>query len=649
MKSAHVPLLPTRPFIAELSEKTLLLSSKLNNDTNEVRPGSDQAITADDTVDSYSHEHNSASAQSHPPLWMIQRQMRSAVVRQHISDILSTTPQSNASIIHTATAVSKDKLQPLHPPTFLGAGNYVAELIPYRNFYHTKKQDRNFVRNFEKQDRRRRQDIEEKRRRRVIDFHKVLLAHKDEFFRFHKGKRSESVRHARLAMMHVERADSMKGKDEARAEMRRIQALQENDMEAYANLIKDTKNGRLKFLLNETDTYISEINRMIQEQRVVLPDSELSAQEIDSDVMIGNQDDLLGNSQSKLAAADHSSTMALSPTQNHFDTSDDHFDASIPDGSQRTNETTKDYYRSTHRTVEQVTQPTMLRGGDLKEYQLSGLHWLVSLYNNKLNGILADEMGLGKTIQTIALICYLMEFKANKGPFLIVVPLSTLSNWVNEFNKWAPDAIKVVYKGSPDERKKLFREEVEPGRLNVLLTTYEYIMKDKAALRKPCWQYIIVDEGHRMKNAESKFAQILGTAYQSKNRILLTGTPLQNDLAELWALLNFLLPKIFHSSDTFDQWFNKPFAQFRNQTTALANPADEMSDNPILTQEERLLIVNRLHEVLRPFVLRRVKSEVLTQLPEKVEKILRCNLSGALLLSTMMYFHVMMIHSSCCD
>ena len=636
MKSAHVPLLPTRPFIAELSEKTLLLSSKISNDTNEVSTGFDHAVmTADDTaVDSCSHENDRASFQSHPPLWMIQRQMRSAVVHQHICDIQSSTPQSNASIIHTTTATipSKDKLQLLHPPTFLGSGNYLAELIPYRNFYHTKKQDRNFVRNFEKQDRRRRQDIEEKRRRRVIEFHKVLLAHKEEFFRFHKGKRSESVKHARLAMMHVERTDSMKGKDEARAEMRRIQALQENDMEAYANLIKDTKNGRLKFLLNETDTYISEINRMIQEQRVVLPDNEVITQDIDSDVMIGNQEDSVHSSQSKVAAGDQSSTTALPPAQNQGDTSDD----------QRMNETTKDYYRSTHRTVEQVTQPTMLRGGDLKEYQLSGLHWLVSLYNNKLNGILADEMGLGKTIQTIALICYLMEFKANKGPFLIVVPLSTLSNWVNEFNKWAPDAIKVVYKGSPDERKKLFREEVEPGRLNVLLTTYEYIMKDKAALRKPCWQYIIVDEGHRMKNAESKFAQILGTAYQSKNRILLTGTPLQNDLAELWALLNFLLPKIFHSSDTFDQWFNKPFAQFRNQTTALTNPADEMSDNPILTQEERLLIVNRLHEVLRPFVLRRVKSEVLTQLPEKVEKILRCNLSGP----PYCLLCVMIIHSS---
>lgn len=185
----------------------------------------------------------------------------------------------------------------------------------------------------------------------------------------------------------------------------------------------------------------------------------------------------------------------------------------------------------------------------------------------------------------------------------------------------------MVYKGAPDERKRLFKDEVEAGQLNVLLTTYEYIMKDKASLRKLAWQYIIVDEGHRMKNAQSKFAQILGTVYQSKHRVLLTGTPLQNDLPELWALLNFLLPTIFSSVDTFDQWFNKPFAAFRNQGP-VAGTTDEAAAEANLSQEERMLIVHRLHEVLRPFVLRRVKSQVLDQLPDKVEKVLRCNLSG---------------------
>jgi len=108
---------------------------------------------------------------------------------------------------------------------------------------------------------------------------------------------------------------------------------------------------------------------------------------------------------------------------------------------------------------------------------------MVSLYNNKLNGILADEMGLGKTIQTISLIGYLMEVKKNMGPYLVIVPLSTLSNWTNEFKKWFPKCNVITYKGTPQVRKDLVKKEISPGRFNVLLTTYEFVMKDKASLK----------------------------------------------------------------------------------------------------------------------------------------------------------------------
>lgn len=228
-------------------------------------------------------------------------------------------------------------------------------------------------------------------------------------------------------------------------------------------------------------------------------------------------------------------------------------------------------------------------------------------------------MGLGKTIQAISLVAYLMEIKGNLGPYLVIVPLSTLSNWVNEFQKWCPSAHVVCYKGTPGQRKEVYRDQVKNGHFNVLLTTYEYIIKDKANLRKITWQYAIVDEGHRMKNSASKFAKTLATQYTTKFRLLLTGTPLMNDLSELWSLLNFLLPSIFNSVDTFDQWFNRPFAQFGNSNE---------DDNNNLSNEERMFIIHRLHELLRPFMLRRVKSEVLDQLPEKVEKILRCELSS---------------------
>ena len=128
-----------------------------------------------------------------------------------------------------------------------------------------------------------------------------------------------------------------------------------------------------------------------------------------------------------------------------------------------------------------------------------------------------------------------------------------------------------------------------------------------------------------MKNAQSKFAVTLSTQYRTKHRILLTGTPLQNNLPELWALLNFLLPSIFNSVENFDQWFNRPFAQFGSSVTGDGN---EANSDEILSNEERMLIIHRLHELLRPFMLRRIKSEVLEELPEKVEKVIQCELSS---------------------
>ncbi|KAJ0067794.1 hypothetical protein NL108_010473, partial [Boleophthalmus pectinirostris] len=272
------------------------------------------------------------------------------------------------------------------------------------------------------------------------------------------------------------------------------------------------------------------------------------------------------------------------------------------------------YYGVAHAVTEKVDkQSSLLVNGTLKQYQIQGLEWLVSLYNNNLNGILADEMGLGKTIQTIGLITYLMEYKRLNGPYLIIVPLSTLSNWVYELDKWAPSIVKIAYKGTPALRRGLV-PQLRSGKFNVLLTTYEYIIKDKHILAKIRWKYMIVDEGHRMKNHHCKLTQVLNTHYVAPRRILLTGTPLQNKLPELWALLNFLLPTIFKSCSTFEQWFNAPFAM-----------TGERVD---LNEEETILIIRRLHKVLRPFLLRRLKKEVESQLPEKVEYVIKCDMSA---------------------
>jgi SWI/SNF-related matrix-associated actin-dependent regulator of chromatin subfamily A member 2/4 len=238
------------------------------------------------------------------------------------------------------------------------------------------------------------------------------------------------------------------------------------------------------------------------------------------------------------------------------------------------------------------------------------------------NEFLHIFFSLGKTIQTIALVTYLMEAKKVNGPFLIIVPLSTLSNWSLEFEKWAPSVVVIAYKGSPQTRR-IVQNQMRAAKFNVLMTTYEYVIKDKSVLAKINWKYMIIDEGHRMKNHHCKLTQVLNTHYIAPYRLLLTGTPLQNKLPELWALLNFLLPSIFKSCVTFEQWFNAPFA-----TTG-----EKVELNP----EEQMLIIRRLHKVMRPFLLRRLKKEVESQLPDKVEYIVKCEMSA---LQRVLYKHM---------
>jgi ATP-dependent helicase STH1/SNF2 len=185
----------------------------------------------------------------------------------------------------------------------------------------------------------------------------------------------------------------------------------------------------------------------------------------------------------------------------------------------------------------------------------------------------------------------------------------------------------VCYKGTPAVRKDIYKDQVSKGHFNVLLTTYEYIIKDKKYLRKIDWTYAIVDEGHRMKNAQSKFAVTLGTHYNTEYRVLLTGTPLMNQLSELWSLLNFLLPTIFNSVESFDQWFSRPFSQF-GTSSAGPNSEKESEADQLLTTEERMLIIHRLHELLRPFMLRRVKSEVRSALASFAGFVKKCPLTS---------------------
>jgi len=247
----------------------------------------------------------------------------------------------------------------------------------------------------------------------------------------------------------------------------------------------------------------------------------------------------------------------------------------------------------------------------MRSYQLEGLEWLLSLYENGINGILADEMGLGKTIQTIALVAHLWEMKSY-GPFLIAAPLSTTSNWVEEFKKWTPSIPVVLYHGSKQERADIRRKKLKhPGtdQFPVVITSYEICMNDRKYLMGFGWQFIIIDEGHRIKNLDCRLIREL-QSYQSTNRLLITGTPLQNNLTELWSLLHFLLPTVFDKLSTFESWFDFSGLKDRN------------SYEQLLSEERQQYLVKSLHAILKPFLLRRVKTDVENMMPKKREYVL---------------------------
>lgn len=262
-------------------------------------------------------------------------------------------------------------------------------------------------------------------------------------------------------------------------------------------------------------------------------------------------------------------------------------------------------------------QPALVTGGVLRDYQLAGVEWLISLWENGLNGILADEMGLGKTLQTISFIAHLKSMKV-AGPYLIVAPLSTLANWVNEFKRFTPTINVLLYHGTKEERqhminRKMSKKKETSFEFPVIVTSYEIVMNDRKYLQRYNWKYIVVDEGHRIKNMNCRLIREL-KSYASANRLLLTGTPLQNNLAELWSLLNFLLPDIFDDLDMFQSWqverkkglisilihfFRFDFSDINNKS----------GQDRIIKEEEEDKIVTSLHTILKPFLLRRLKTD----------------------------------------
>ncbi|CEP61382.1 chromatin-remodeling ATPase INO80 LALA0_S03e01618g [Lachancea lanzarotensis] len=262
-----------------------------------------------------------------------------------------------------------------------------------------------------------------------------------------------------------------------------------------------------------------------------------------------------------------------------------------------------------------IDQPRLLTC-TLKEYQLKGLNWLANLYDQGINGILADEMGLGKTVQSISVLAHLAEHHNIWGPFIVVTPASTLHNWVNEISKFVPEFKILPYWGNGNDRKVLRRfwdrKQFRYGKdapFHVLITSYQMVVSDAAYIQKMKWQYMILDEAQAIKSSQSsRWKNLLN--FHCRNRLLLTGTPIQNNMQELWALLHFIMPSLFDSHEEFSDWFSKDIESHAQSNTKL-------------NQQQ----LRRLHMILKPFMLRRIKKNVQSELGEKIEIDVMCDLT----------------------
>ena len=462
----------------------------------------------------------------------------------------------------------------------------------------------------------------------------VLKAHEKMAKDFARRRRDEQA--AAVAARALRRAAETDGGAETNAQyLRRVEALKANDMEAYRALLAeargregaeglgagaggeagaDERYASLQEFLEKTEGYLSQLGGKIAALKLDQQRSEAAARAAaEAEAAGATEEEAVAAAQ---AAAD---AAAAAGGRDLLDV------AKKQDGG----DSKQKYYALAHTESEKIVrQPRMLTAGTLRDYQLVSLQWMISLYNNRLNGILADEMGLGKTVQVCALIAYLWESKQNYGPHLIIVPNAVIVNWKSEIKLWLKNMAAVYYVGGREERAKIFAEQVLPLKFNVLVTTYEFIMRDRAKLSKVNWQYVIIDEAQRLKDREGRLSRDLDR-FRCVRRLLLTGTPLQNDLNELWSLLNLLLPQVFDNAKIFQQWFGdtsgKKSASAANLADGVAGAAGE---EDWMEKEKKIIVVSRLHQILEPFMLRRLVQDVERKLPPKVTIAVHCPFSA---------------------
>ena len=407
----------------------------------------------------------------------------------------------------------------------------------------------------------------------------------------------------------------------------------ENAKKAEAEREANRQKRKLNFLISQTELYSHFIGKKVKTDEV-----ERSTDEVDlSDQTIKDNDhathkidlpDSVGKIGTKVTnfenldfdAEDETALReaAMANAQNAVQEAQDRARAFNNDGQNQMSdfdEGEMNFQNPTSLQTMDVAQPKMLTA-QLKEYQLKGLNWLVNLYEQGINGILADEMGLGKTVQSISVMAYLAEVHNIWGPFLVIAPASTLHNWQQEITRFVPDLKVLPYWGSAKDRKVLRkfwdRKHItyrKGSPFHVLVTSYQLVVMDTQYFQKIRWQYMVLDEAQAIKSSQSsRWKALLG--FHCRNRLLLTGTPIQNNMQELWALLHFIMPSLFDSHDEFSDWFSKDIESHAQSNTKL--------------NEDQL---KRLHMILKPFMLRRIKKHVQKELGDKIEEDVFCDLT----------------------
>ena len=462
--------------------------------------------------------------------------------------------------------------------------------------------------------------------------------------------------------------------------------------------VDNARQKRLNVLLSKTDKIVNRLNNAMQESMSNVLKAAEEATKADLEMKQKLEEEKL-NEKAKAAEGDKGPSPAKTRRRAALEAKESkpgvEAEAGIESGMKiEVHEATK--------PVEEEKKD-FLKSGKLRDYQQGGVEWLGALHDQGLNGILADEMGLGKTLQTLTFLYELHEQHRLWGPHLVVMPMSVLSSWKQETQRFLPGIFDIhVHHGHKNERAEAFQEwrrrmvasrkarisamasastttlgsalkgalahangekssrpgNTGPQTICVCLTTYDIALKDQALLQRfgktACrWGYLVVDEAHRLKNRASLLYEALKKVNASR-RLMLSGTPLQNNLGELWSLLSFILPDIFSDIEQFVDWFNRPFEHDSDEEgggAAVINKGNGKSKQEggtsgkgkrgrksfsqvklqarrsvqdSLSEQERSLIVTSLHRIMKPFILRRLKQDVMIEVPSKVEKTIMC-------------------------